>query len=109
MLIFISKLLIYLLHSNVFSCETFGQGNTTDCPREPWHDLHCKIDGPAAYDLLANFQQRWLRASKAHGIKKLKTPSDDALLLIERLPDIVGIADVPCLSEHDPESWHVQV
>uniref|UniRef100_A0A803MQ27 Phospholipase D n=1 Tax=Chenopodium quinoa TaxID=63459 RepID=A0A803MQ27_CHEQI len=84
------------------------RGNTTGCPREPWHDLHCKIDGPAAYDILTNFQQRWLKASKAHGIKKLKMPSDDSLLLIDRLPDIVGISDVPCLSEHDPESWHVQ-
>lgn len=23
-------------------------------PREPWHDLHSKIDGPAAYDVLKN-------------------------------------------------------
>ncbi|KAA8520561.1 hypothetical protein F0562_014817 [Nyssa sinensis] len=22
-------------------------GNAAGCPREPWHDLHCKIDGPA--------------------------------------------------------------
>ncbi|CAO2835004.1 unnamed protein product [Amaranthus hypochondriacus] len=84
------------------------QGNTTGCPREPWHDLHCKIDGPAAYDVLTNFQERWLRAAKPHGIKKLKM-SNDSLLIIERLPEIVGISDVPCLSEDDPESWHVQV
>lgn len=89
-------------------CETSGQGNTTGCPREPWHDLHCKIDGPAAYDVLTNFQERWLRAAKPHGIKKLKM-SNDSLLIIERLPEIVGISDVPCLSEDDPESWHVQV
>lgn len=88
---------------------TFEQGNTTGCPREPWHDLHSKIDGPAAYDVLTNFEQRWLRASKAHGIKKLKMPSDDALLIIDRLPDIVGISDVPCVRDDDPESWHVQV
>ncbi|XP_021717592.1 phospholipase D gamma 1-like isoform X1 [Chenopodium quinoa] len=96
------------VHKDDYHNPSF-QGNTTGCPREPWHDLHCKIDGPAAYDILTNFQQRWLKASKAHGIKKLKMPSDDSLLLIDRLPDIVGISDVPCLSEHDPESWHVQV
>ncbi|XP_074273068.1 phospholipase D gamma 1-like [Silene latifolia] len=85
------------------------QGATTGCPREPWHDLHSKIDGPAAYDVLTNFQDRWLKASKPHGIKKLKMSFDDALLRIERLPDIVGITDVSGLDDDDPESWHVQV
>ncbi|KMT00170.1 hypothetical protein BVRB_1g019880 [Beta vulgaris subsp. vulgaris] len=96
------------VHKDDYHNPSF-QGNTTGCPREPWHDLHSKIDGPAAYDVLTNFEQRWLRASKAHGIKKLKMPSDDALLIIDRLPDIVGISDVPCVRDDDPESWHVQV
>ncbi|KAL2892325.1 Phospholipase D beta 1 [Bienertia sinuspersici] len=56
-----------------------------------------------------SFQERWLRASKPHGIKKLKMSYDDALLKIERLPDIVGISDIPSVSEDDPECWHAQV
>ncbi|CAN6195969.1 unnamed protein product [Urochloa humidicola] len=28
-------------------------------PREPWHDVHCRLEGPAAWDVLANFEQRW--------------------------------------------------
>ncbi|WVZ19005.1 hypothetical protein V8G54_006327 [Vigna mungo] len=28
-------------------------------PREPWHDIHCKLEGSAAWDVLFNFQQRW--------------------------------------------------
>ncbi|XP_020238588.1 phospholipase D alpha 1 [Cajanus cajan] len=28
-------------------------------PREPWHDIHCKLEGPVAWDVLFNFQQRW--------------------------------------------------
>ncbi|KAL9265394.1 Phospholipase D beta 1-like protein [Drosera capensis] len=84
-------------------------GNTMGCPREPWHDLHCKIDGPAAYDVLTNFQERWLKAAKPHGIKKLKMSYDDALLRIERMADIIGISDAPCLKEDDPEAWHVQI
>lgn len=71
--------------------------------------MHCKIDGPAAYDVLTNFQERWLKAAKPHGIKKLKMSYDDALLKIERIPDILGISDAPCLGENDPEAWHVQV
>lgn len=85
------------------------QGPTLGCPREPWHDLHCRIDGPAAYDILTNFEERWLKASKPRGLQKLTTSSDDSLLKIERIPDIIGIADAPFQSENDLEAWHVQV
>ncbi|XP_074279924.1 phospholipase D beta 1-like isoform X4 [Silene latifolia] len=84
------------------------QGSTAGCPRQPWHDLHCKIDGPAAYDVLTNFKDCWLKASKRH-IKKLKMSYDDCLLRIERLPEIIQIDEVSSLTEDDPESWHVQV
>ncbi|KAM4085842.1 hypothetical protein ACJW30_10G057700 [Castanea mollissima] len=80
------------------------------CPREPWHDLHCRIDGPAAYDVLTNFEERWRKASQPHGLERLKASShDDALLKIERIPDIIGIAEFPCQTQKDPEGWHVQV
>ncbi|TYG93263.1 hypothetical protein ES288_A11G096600v1 [Gossypium darwinii] len=62
-------------------------GSTAGCPREPWHDMHSKIDGPAAYDVL---------------------PFDDALLRIERIPDIMGVSDFT-ENENDPERWHVQI
>ncbi|XP_059645611.1 phospholipase D beta 1-like [Cornus florida] len=87
-------------------------GPAVGCPREPWHDLHSRIDGPAAYDILTNFEQRWLRASKPHGlqkIKKMKSSYDDSLLKIERISDILKMDDAPCLREDDPETWHVQV
>ncbi|XP_068649656.1 phospholipase D gamma 1-like [Aristolochia californica] len=97
------------VHSDDYHNPTFS-GSAVDCPREPWHDLHCKIDGPAAYDVLTNFEDRWRKASKPRGIKKLKPSAyDDALLTIERIPDIVGMFDAPYLRENDPESWHVQV
>ncbi|MBA0589603.1 hypothetical protein Gorai_018342, partial [Gossypium raimondii] len=67
-----------------------------------------KIDGPAAYDVLVNFEERWLKAAKPHGLKKLKKPFDDALLRIERIPDIMGVSDFT-ENENDPESWHVQI
>ncbi|XP_062200373.1 phospholipase D gamma 1-like [Phragmites australis] len=78
-------------------------------PREPWHDLHSKIDGPAAYDVLQNFQERWLKAAKRHGIKKLAKSYDDALLSIERIPEIINTNDAIYFSDNDPETWHVQV
>eukprot|EP01018_Ginkgo_biloba_P016112 Gb_35650 [translate_table: standard] len=78
-------------------------------PREPWHDLHCKVDGPAAYDVLTNFEQRWQKTAKRHGIGKLKRWNDDSLLKLERLPDMIGLSQLNILDENDPETWHVQV
>ncbi|KAJ8766136.1 hypothetical protein K2173_021653 [Erythroxylum novogranatense] len=79
------------------------------CPRQPWHDLHSKIDGPAAYDILTNFEERWLKASKRHGINKLKSSHDDALLKLDRIPEIIGREEIPGLTDNDPENWDVQV
>ncbi|XP_057509109.1 phospholipase D beta 1-like isoform X2 [Actinidia eriantha] len=96
------------VHKDDYHNPTY-RGNIAGCPREPWHDLHCKIDGPAAYDVLTNFEERWLKASEPHGIKKLKMSYDDSLLQLERMPDVVGLSDAPCLSENDPKGWHVQI
>ncbi|XP_056861088.1 phospholipase D gamma 1-like isoform X2 [Raphanus sativus] len=81
-----------------------------DGPRQPWHDLHSKIDGPAAYDLLINFEQRWEKAlKKQHKIWKHRSCSDDALLKINMIPEIMGLSEVSSTNDSDPESWHVQV
>eukprot|EP00892_Ulva_mutabilis_P001866 jgi/Ulvmu1/11680/UM008_0090.1 len=32
-----------------------------DKPREPWHDVHCKVEGAACRDIMRNFEERWLR------------------------------------------------
>jgi phospholipase D1/2 len=32
-------------------------------PRMPWHDIHSRIEGPAARDVSVNFVQRWNKAS----------------------------------------------
>ncbi|CAI0400016.1 unnamed protein product [Linum tenue] len=96
------------LHRDDFHNPTFAAPGA-GCPREPWHDLHSKIDGPAAYDVLTNFEERWAKASKPRGLQKLKGSLDDALLKLERIPEILGISEVAQMSEHDPEAWHVQV
>jgi len=30
-------------------------------PREPWHDIHSRVEGPIARDVLENFIERWSR------------------------------------------------
>lgn len=37
-------------------------------PREAWHDIHCRVEGPAAWDVLLNFEQRWRKQSKNPGL-----------------------------------------
>ncbi|KAL4193027.1 hypothetical protein AMTRI_Chr06g174810 [Amborella trichopoda] len=78
----------------------FYQTNIADAslhrggPREPWHDAHARITGPAAWDVLSNFEQRW---------RKQCDPS--LLVSIEALRDL--------LIHHDDNSsrdyWNVQV
>ncbi|KAK4348005.1 hypothetical protein RND71_034344 [Anisodus tanguticus] len=100
----------------------------TKAPREPWHDLHCRIDGPAAYDVLINFAQRWRRATKWREFSFLKKTMsrwhDDAMLKIERISWILspafavskGRTEIPeddpelyVSREDHPENWHVQI
>lgn len=101
-------------HNPTFPAGTMG-------PRQPWHDLHCKIEGPAAYDVLTNFEQRWRKASKwsefGRSFKRSAPWRDDSLIKLERISWINGPSpsvpsDDPKLwvsKEDDPENWHVQV
>lgn len=43
-------------------------------PREPWHDVHARLTGRAAIDLLKNFEERWRRQVplKAHLLVQTK-------------------------------------
>ncbi|XP_031475859.1 phospholipase D delta [Nymphaea colorata] len=101
-------------HSPIIPVGTKG-------PREPWHDQHCRIDGPAAYDVLKNFEQRWQKATKwwefGQRFKKVSHYHDDALLKLERISWILSPSptiqnDDPILwvsEENDPKHWHVQI
>lgn len=90
--------------------------------------MHCRIDGPAAYDLLINFEQRWNKATRwtEFGLRCRRiTHWHDALIKIERISWILsphvtlledGSTKVPeddpkvyVSKEEDPENWHVQV
>ncbi|XP_019172212.1 PREDICTED: phospholipase D delta-like [Ipomoea nil] len=100
----------------------------TKAPRQPWHDLHCRIDGPAAYDVLINFAQRWRRATRwrefAFGKKRRSKWHDDAMIKVERISWILSPAfsigkETTSIPGDDPElyvneedrsrNWHVQI
>ncbi|KAL8037518.1 hypothetical protein ABFX02_11G044800 [Erythranthe guttata] len=81
----------------------FHQGNIAGAtiqkggPREPWHDIHCRLEGPVAWDVLYNFEQRW----KKQGGK-------DLLLPLQELEDII-IPPSPVTFPEDHETWNVQL
>ncbi|URE28022.1 hypothetical protein MUK42_02805 [Musa troglodytarum] len=78
-------------------------------PREPWHDLHCKIEGPAAYDVLKNFEQRWKKATRFHVFRKhLKNGTnwhDDSLIKIDRISWILSPSPSHTNTHGDPNIW----
>lgn len=43
-----------------YNAETDGDRTL---PRQPWHDVHAKLEGPSAWDYLREFVGRWLTAS----------------------------------------------
>ncbi|KAL3723680.1 hypothetical protein ACJRO7_035793 [Eucalyptus globulus] len=83
-----------------FHNPTFPAG--VEAPRQPWHDLHCRIEGPAAYDVLINFEQRWRKATRWKDfslfVKGKKHWHDDSLLKIGR---ISWILSPPSTDLHD--------
>ncbi|KAL0337450.1 UNVERIFIED_CONTAM: Phospholipase D alpha 1 [Sesamum calycinum] len=80
-------------HQANFKGATIHKGG----PREPWHDIHCKLEGPAAWDVLYNFEQRWR-----------KQGGKDLLLELQELQRII-IPPSPVTFPDDHETWNVQV
>ncbi|KAL0792371.1 hypothetical protein Bca101_063748 [Brassica carinata] len=87
------------LHSNDFHQPNFdGASIKKGGPREPWHDIHCKLDGPAAWDVLYNFEQRWMKQGTGRRY----------LVSMERLSEIT-VPPLPFTKSDDVEGWTVQI
>lgn len=65
-------------------------------PRQPWHDVHSMIEGPAARDVLQNFTERWRR----------QVQEDDLNLVDNRGADF----DFQCPGPvaNDADKWQVK-
>ncbi|NP_001275827.1 phospholipase D alpha [Citrus sinensis] len=66
-------------------------------PREPWHDIHSRLEGPIAWDVLFNFEQRWR-----------KQGGKDVLVHLRELGDII-IPPSPVMYPDDHDTWNVQL
>jgi phospholipase D1/2 len=67
-------------------------------PREPWHDIHCRLEGPVAWDVLYNFEQRWRKQGGKDLLVKLREDLSETI-----------IPPSPVLFPEDREAWHVQL
>jgi phospholipase D1/2 len=70
-------------------------------PREPWHDIHCQLEGPVAWDVLYNFEQRWK-----------KQIGEKYIIPKAKLDEIVispSSTDCAVTSSNDLETWNVQI
>ncbi|XP_022731363.1 phospholipase D alpha 1-like isoform X2 [Durio zibethinus] len=86
------------IHHDDFHQPNFiGSSIKKGGPREPWHDIHCKLEGPIAWDVLYNFEQRWQ-----------KQVGTDILIPRSKLDEIT-IQPSPVTSSADPETWNVQL
>ncbi|KAK8745397.1 hypothetical protein OTU49_000171 [Cherax quadricarinatus] len=56
------------------------QSSVTTGPRQPWHDIHMYIEGPAAMDILSNFIERWRRQAPDRENRLLGINEDDFVL-----------------------------
>ncbi|XP_043715758.1 phospholipase D alpha 1-like [Telopea speciosissima] len=66
-------------------------------PREPWHDLHCRLEGPIAWDVLYNFEQRWWKQGGRNFLVQLNDLQD------------IFIPPSPVMFPEDHETWNVQL
>jgi len=57
-------------------------------PRMPWHDVHCRIEGAAVYDLSNNFVRRWNSLAKGYESDSL---INDANSVLNAIYSVLGI------------------
>ncbi|CAL5229046.1 g12295 [Coccomyxa viridis] len=79
-------------------------------PRQPWHDIHCKLEGPVATDVLVNFVQRWLKqAPSEHREQLLPLPEIPHIVAPETQVRGMGDEAAFVVDPADPEAWRAQI
>lgn len=85
------------LNMNDFHQPNYPDGSPAKGgPREPWHDIHSRLEGPVAWDVLWNFEQRWQKQADAEKLIPVKD--------IDTIEPPSAVAQ-----EDDPDTWNVQL
>ena len=85
------------LHKDDFYQNCTEDATAKTGPREPWHDIHAKLEGPAVKDILKNFTERWLKQSDEPNVIERVELEDFDL-------DAHGQEGL-----HDDDAWDVRV
>lgn len=80
-------------------------------PRLPWHDQHCRLEGPPAFDVLTNFEQRWKHPSSSAGAASdelfdMASAGDLILPINRREPNDPRVF---VMDPRSPDAWRTQV
>ena len=76
---------IKTLHEGDFYQNCTPGASSDIGPRQPWHDIHCRLEGPSASHVLQNFMERWTNQNPDQA---------DSLLALEELElDLAGQVD----------------
>nr|CAB3460381.1 unnamed protein product [Digitaria exilis] len=81
-------------HQPNFATAAIAKGG----PREPWHDIHSRLEGPVAWDVLYNFEQRWRKQGGKDLLVNLRGDLADDI-----------IPPSPAMFPDDGETWNVQL
>lgn len=84
-------------HKNDFRNRVFPTLNSESGPREPWHDIHSRIEGPLAYDVMKNFEERWGKqaGNNMNALTPMEQYNGEGLMMD--------------YTYNQPDSWNVQV
>ncbi|CAL4113845.1 unnamed protein product [Meganyctiphanes norvegica] len=52
-------------HKDDFINPTLPSLTSSSGPREPFHDIHSRVEGPVARDILKNFEERWEKCANS--------------------------------------------
>ncbi|KAH6824319.1 phospholipase D alpha 1 [Perilla frutescens var. hirtella] len=86
-------------HHDDFHQPNFpGAAITKGGPREPWHDIHSRVEGPIAWDVMFNFEQRWRKQGGKDVLLKLR----------EEFENVISPPS-PVMYPNDQETWNVQL
>ena len=87
------------LHVGDFHAANCAGATEDTGPREPWHDNHARVEGPAALDIKKNFEERCIK--QAYDLQsRLFNPSED-----EFVPEDTA-ATIP---ENEGGLWNMQL
>ena len=89
------------IHKGKDFYQNCAKGITEDTgPRQPWHDIHAKVVGPIALDIMKNFEERWIKVSEESKYKLFDIRDCDADF-------VIGVpAKIP---EFEARAWTVQL